>query len=165
MSAYGPSLVPLAVALDLDVEDKIALLRVAARMVGQSCRIDAQPIFRALHRREQAGSTAIGEGLAIPHARVTGIDRPVTLFIRLKVPIRFDAPDGKPVSEILVMLVPLGGAPEAQLQLLRAVAQRFSAPAFRAPLAAAADAAAVAAVFERWDRRPDREIEALPDAV
>lgn len=94
--------------------------------------------------------------------RVPGIDRPVTLFIRPRVPIRFDAPDGKPVSEFLVMLVPLGGVPEAQLQLLRAVAERFSEPVFRAALAAAADAAAVTAVFERWDGQPDRRIEAPP---
>ncbi len=162
MSPYGPSLVPQAVALDLDVQGKIALLRAAAQMLGQSCRIDVEPIFRALHRREQAGSTGIGKGLAIPHARVPGIDRPVTLFIRPRVPIRFDAPDGKPVSEFLVMLVPLGGVPEAQLQLLRAVAERFSEPVFRAALAAAADAAAVTAVFERWDGQPDRQIEAPP---
>jgi len=74
MSPCGPSLVPQAVALDLDVQGKIALLRAAAQMLGQSCRIDVEPIFRALHRREQAGSTGIGEGLAIPHARAR--DRP-----------------------------------------------------------------------------------------
>ncbi len=164
MSPYGALLVPQAVALDVDVQGKIALLRAAAQMLGQSCRIDVALIFRALHRREQAGLTGIGEGLAIPHARVPGIDRPVTLFVRPRVPIRFDAPGAKPVSELLVMLVPLGGAPEAQLQLLRTVAEPFSDPAFRAALAAAADAAAVTAVFECWGGQPDREIEALPRA-
>lgn len=164
MSPHGHWLVPQAVSLDLDVQGKIALLHAAAQMLGRSCAVDAEPIFRALHRREQAGSTGIGESLAIPHARVPGIDRPVTAFIRPRVPIRFDAPDGKPVSELLVMLVPQGGASESQLQLLRAVAERFSEPAFRAALAAAVDAAAVRSVFERWDDQPDREIEALPRA-
>jgi len=162
MNRHGHSLALQAVAVDLDVQGKIAFLHAAAEMLKRFCRIEAEPIFRALHRREQAGSTGVGDGLAIPHARVPGIDRPVTLFIRTRMPIRFDAPDAKPVSEFFVMLVPADGAPETQLQLLRAVAERFSEAAFRAALAAAADAAAIAAVFERWVNQPDAEIQALP---
>ena len=87
MAPGHPPLVPQAVALDLEVHGKMALLHAAAQMLKGFCRIEAEPIFRALHRREQAGSTAVGNGLAIPHARIPGIDRPLTLYLRTKVPL------------------------------------------------------------------------------
>ena len=159
--APGLPLGPQAVALDLEVRGKIALLHAAAQMLKGFCRIEAEPIFRALHRREQAGSTAVGDGLAIPHARIPGIDRPLTMYLRTKVPLRFGAPDGKPVSEFFVMVVPAEGVPETQLGLLREVAELFSQPAFRAMLAAALSPAPVAAVFARWSDAQDDEFEAL----
>ena len=161
MAPGHPPLLPQAVALDLDVHGKMALLHAAAQMLKGFCRIEAEPIFRALHRREQAGSTAVGDGLAIPHARIPGIDRPLTLYLRTKVPLRFGEPDGKPVSEFFVMVVPAEGVPEMQLGLLREVAERFSRSSFRAMLAAASSPAAVAAVFAQWSDPQDDEVEAL----
>jgi len=162
MDPHRRSLGLQAVAVGLDVQGKIALLHAAAEMLKRFGRIEAEPIFRALHRREQAGSTGLGNGFAIPHARVPGIDEAVTLFVRTRMPIRFGAPDAKPVSGFFVMLVPAEGAPETQLQLLRTVAELFSQPAFRATLAAAPDAAAITAAFKQWTDQHDDEIEALP---
>ncbi len=161
MASGHPLLLPQAVALELEVDGKIALLHAAAQMLKGFCRIEAEPIFRALHRREQAGSTAVGDGLALPHARIPGIDRPLTLYLRTKVPLRFGGPGAKPVSEFFVMVVPSEGVPETQLGLLREVAERFSRPAFRAMLAAASSPTAIAAVFARWSDAQDDELEAL----
>ncbi len=161
MNPAHASFCPRAVAVDLDVQGKVALLHAAAQMLKGFCRIEAEPIFRALHRREQAGSTAVGDGLAIPHARIPGIDRPLTLYLRTKVPLRFGGPDAKPVSEFFVMVVPAEGVPETQLGLLREVAERFSRPAFRAMLAAASSPSAIVAVFARWSDPQDDELEAL----
>jgi nitrogen PTS system EIIA component len=146
---------PQEIVLDMDVHGKVGLLDAVANVLKRSCRIEAEVIFRALQRRERAGSTGVGNGLAIPHARVPGIDQPLTLFARTKSPIRFGGPDGKPVSEFFVILVPAEGAPETHLQLLRAVVELFSEPAFRATLAAAGDAAAVTATFARWTGQSD----------
>src|SRR5271170_4433873 len=137
MNLTTVSFCPRAVAVDLQVQGRIALLHAAADMLKGFCRVEVGPIFRALHRREQAASTAVGDGLAIPHARIPGIDAPVTLYLRTRMPMRFGAPDGKPVAEFFVIVVPVGGAPETQLGLLRGVAERFSQPAFRALLDAA----------------------------
>lgn len=145
---------PHEIGLDLDVHSKGEVLAALAKALQRSCRIDAEPILRALQRREQAGSTAVGNGLAIPHARIPGIDRPVTMYARTPAPIRFAAPDGKPVAEFFAILVPAEGAAEVHLQLLRAVAELFSSPAFRATLAAATSPAAVADAFARWSGRP-----------
>ena len=85
------------------------------------------------------------------------------MFARTKSPIRFDGPDGKPVSEFFVILVPAEGATETHLQILGAVAKMFSDPAFRATLSAAASASVVADVFAQWSVRPhDGDLEALP---
>jgi PTS system nitrogen regulatory IIA component len=146
---------PQEIALDLDVHGKTEVLHAVATRIKRSCRIKEEPIFRALRRREQAGSTGVGNGLAIPHARIPGIDEPVTMFARTKSPVRFGGPDGKPVSEFFVILVPAEGATETHLQLLRAVAELFSDPAFRATLATAGSVSAVADVFARWTARPD----------
>ena len=70
--------------------------------------------------------------------------------MRLKSPIPFDAPDGKPVAQVFVLLVP-EQATEQHLQLLSELAQMFSEARFRESLGAPTDAAGLRAVFERWE--------------
>jgi PTS system nitrogen regulatory IIA component len=146
---------PQQILLDLDVSGKREALHAIAVVLERSCRVRSDPIFRALDRRERAGSTGVGEGFAIPHARISGIDEPVTLFARTKSPIQFGGVEQKSVSELFVILVPAEGVAERHLQILRAVAEMFSNRAFRASLLAATSAPAVAAVFARWAMRPD----------
>lgn len=92
-------------------------------------------IAAALQRRELAESTALGHGIAIPHARIKG-DGPVRLvYVRLASPMPFKAPDGKAVSELMVLIVP---EPEQQdhLQLLAQLASLLSDEHFRTTLRA-----------------------------
>ena len=138
---------PQDILLDVDVRDRPHALEVAAATIGRAHGLDPAPIFRALWRREQVGSTALGEGFAIPHARIGGIARPITLFMRTKLVIAFDSPDGKPVSQLLVIMVPEDGAKDDHLQLLALVARLFSDRDFRTQLDSAPDAAAAAEAF------------------
>lgn len=139
---------PRDILFDVDVRDRAQALEVAAAAISRVADgIDPAPVSRALWRREQTGSTALGEGLAIPHARIAGVARPTTLFIRTRRPVSFDAPDGKPVSQLLVIVVPEEGAQEDHLQLLALVSQLFSDCDFRAQLDAAPNATAAADVF------------------
>ena len=71
-------------------------------------------------------------------------------FVRLKSPIPFDAPDGKPVAQVFVLLVP-EHATEQHLQLLSELAQMFSEARFRESLGSPTDAAGLRAVFDRWE--------------
>jgi PTS system nitrogen regulatory IIA component len=144
------SLCPKEIALHLDLRDKRRALEVASTLVECSLGLGGGPVLRALLRREEAGSTALGAGIAIPHARIPGIERPVTVFLRGNSPIPFDAPDGKPVSDILVILVPADGATEEHLRLLALVAEMFSDRAFRARLSAATEPSDVWSVFGQW---------------
>jgi PTS system nitrogen regulatory IIA component len=74
----------------------------------------------------------------------------VGAFLRLAAPVQFDAPDGKPVSLLFVLLVP-EQATEQHLQILSELAQMFSDRVFREQLSAAADAAAIHALFTGWE--------------
>jgi PTS system nitrogen regulatory IIA component len=144
------SLCPREIALGVDLRDKRSTLEFASTLVECSLGLGGGPVLRALLRREEAGSTALGAGIAIPHARIPGIERPVTVFLRGNSPIPFDAPDGKSVPDILVILVPADGATEEHLRLLALVAEMFSDRAFRARLSAATEPSDVWSVFAQW---------------
>jgi PTS system nitrogen regulatory IIA component len=138
---------PQDILLGVDARDRMQALEIMAATVGRVHGLEQAPIFRALWRREQAGSTGLGGGFAIPHARTGGIARPLTLFVRTKLGIEFDAPDGKPVSQLLMIMAPTDGAKDDHLQLLALVARLFSDRGFRTQLDAASDATAAVAAF------------------
>ena len=141
---------PQDIVLDVDVWDRRGALELAATRIGQANGLDPAPILRALWRREKIGSTAIGQGVAVPHARISGITRPLTLFMRPKIAMEFEAPDGKPVSNLLFIMVPVDGATNDHLQLLAQVARAFSDPGFRSRLSMASTKEDAAAVFDQW---------------
>ena len=138
---------PRDILLDADVPDRQRALEAAAAVIGTAHGLDPAPVFRALWRREQAGSTGLGEGFAIPHARIDGIARPFTVFMRTRRALPFEAPDARPVSQLLVIVAPMDGDKEDHLELLALVAQLFADCRFRKQLDAAADAATAAAAF------------------
>ena len=143
-------LCPQEIELDVDVRTRWDALRAVSAVIERSRGLSAPPVFRALWRRELAASTAVGDGFAIPHARIAGIAEPVTVYARTKAPLPFGAPDGKPVSEMFVILVPADDAPERNLLLLALVAEAFSDRVFRARLTAAACPDDARSVFLQW---------------
>ena len=143
----APWLQPLDILLDAQVSDGPNAIDVLASAVGRVQGLESAPLFRALMRRELAGSTGLGNGFAIPHARIGGIERPITMFMRTKLAIPFHAPDGKPVSLFLGILTPSEGVKEDHLILLALVAELFSDKAFRDSLHRTLDPAAAADVF------------------
>ena len=149
-------LCPQEIRLDLDALDRRSALEAVSAMIAPSHHVNAPSVFRALWRREQAGSTGVGNAFAIPHARITGISEPVTAYVRLKTPLDFAAPDRKRVTELFVILVPAEGANDAHLQLLGSVAEAFSDRAFRARLATASDQEDVRSTFQQWIRAKQR---------
>lgn len=71
--------------------------------------VSADHIFQALLERERLGSTGLGKGVAIPHARVPGINETIAAMMTLATPINYDAADNQPVDIIFGLLVPEGG--------------------------------------------------------
>ncbi len=87
-------------------------------------------IVQGLLERESLGSTGLGLGIALPHARIDELSEPAAAFVTLKVPIPFDAPDAKPVSHLLIFLAP-EHATDHHLQTLAEIAQMFGDRGFR----------------------------------
>ncbi len=137
------------VVLDLNVPDKLRALEEAALLVESRHHVNHAPVFRALWRREQSGSTGLGHGIAIPHARIAGISEPIILLVRTKLPIKFGSPDREGVSVLFVILVP-EHASEEHLQILATVSQMFADPGFRHRVAAAREPAAIQRLIDEW---------------
>ena len=144
-------LLPAAnIALDVDVTSKSRLFDAAAALFAASSGLDAATITGSLGARERLGSTGLGQGIAIPHGRIKGLRHAVGAFLRMRQPVAFDAPDGKPVSQVFVLLVP-EQATDLHLQLLSELAQMFSERAFRDKLATAASVDDLGALFRTWE--------------
>jgi PTS system nitrogen regulatory IIA component len=99
-------IVPDRVIVPMHVSDKAQLLRELSRRTARLMPIDPQAIVDALQAREALGSTGIGHGIAVPHARMKGLQQMFGLFARLERPIDFDAIDGQPVDLVFLLLVP-----------------------------------------------------------
>jgi PTS system nitrogen regulatory IIA component len=145
MNALTPLLATAHVALDVSAGSKKRVLeQIAEAFVPEG--FSANRLFQALLERERLGSTGLGEGIAIPHARIPGLTQPRLAFLRLAQPVPFDALDGKPVQLVVALLVP-EQATDLHLQILSELAERLSHPEVRAALQAAPDAAAALAAL------------------
>lgn len=134
------------VLLDIDVTSKKRLFEQIGFVFENSHGISRNLVFDSLFAREKLGSTGLGQGIAIPHGRIKGLKEALGAFVRLAQPLPFDAPDGRPVTLVFVLLVP-EQATEQHLQILSELAQRFSERDFRESLAKAVDGAAIVAAF------------------
>ena len=115
------------VATDAVAADKPTLLEEMARKAETVARAPADLILSELLKREELGSTGMGGGVAIPHARFHEINKPYGMLVRLKKPIDFDAVDGKPVDTVFLLLLPDAPAGE-RLGALACVARNLRDP-------------------------------------
>jgi nitrogen PTS system EIIA component len=138
------------ILLDLDAASKPQLFEAVGALFERNDGLARTLVVGSLLAREKLGSTALGQGVAIPHGRIKGLAVARGAFVRMKSPIPFEAPDGKPVAQIFVLLVP-ENATEQHLQILSELAQMFSERSFRDRLAGAADATTLHALFEAWE--------------
>jgi len=106
------------------------VLDAAARLLSDGSPASTLALADALRRRERLGSTAIGHGVAIPHARSAPFHAPRGACLRLGRPIDFGARDGEPVDLVFAMSA-TDAMPEQHLQHLAGVAERFADAEFR----------------------------------
>tara|TARA_R110002050_G_scaffold268113_1_gene410035 strand:+ start:93034 stop:93495 length:462 start_codon:yes stop_codon:yes gene_type:complete len=81
----------------------------------------ADAIFQALFERERLGSTGLGKGVAIPHARIPGITHTIAAMMTLATPVNYESADNKPVDIAFGLLVPEDGSEQHLQQLARLV--------------------------------------------
>ena len=144
------SILPSAqVLVSVDATSKKRAFEEAGLLFESQHGLSRALITDSLFARERLGSTGLGHGVAIPHGRIKGLKDALGAFMRLAEPVPFDAPDGRPVSTLFVLLVP-EQANEHHLQLLSELAQMFSNRSFRDQLLAAPDALAAHSLFAQW---------------
>jgi len=110
--------------IDVPASSKAALLRDLANRAAANLKLEADAVANAIGKRDELGSTGIGAGVAIPHARLREIKKPYGLLARLKSPIDFDAIDAEPVDIVFLLLLPAASQMD-QLNTLAAAARKL----------------------------------------
>ncbi|WNJ89688.1 PTS IIA-like nitrogen regulatory protein PtsN [Bosea sp. 685] len=139
-------LTPAAVISPLRANGKKQALQELAQHAAMITGLPERELFEALLQRERLGSTGIGDGIAIPHGRMSGIDRLVGLFARAEKPVDFDALDGQPVDIIFVLIAPEGAGAD-HLKALARVARVLRNHAVLEQIRKARDPAAIYAIL------------------
>jgi nitrogen PTS system EIIA component len=112
------------VAIDVRAADKAGLLKALAARAAAAVNLPVGLVAGEIQKRDELGSTGIGRGVAIPHARLREVTKPLALLARLKTPIEFDAVDGQPVDLAFLLLLPASSQLD-QLNALAAVARKL----------------------------------------
>ena len=133
-----------AVVVDLTIGSQKQLFQeMAARLISaEGLDIMGRDVVAAAMERERLGSTGVGNGVALPHARIDGLDRVIAGFARLSEPMDFDSVDGRPVDLIAFLLAPSDAA-GAHLRALARVSRLLRREENRSRLRSAPDALSV----------------------
>lgn len=130
----------------LKAGSKKQVIQDLAEKAAERTGLPAREIFDQLLQRERLGSTGIGRGVAIPHARVPGIKQITGVFARLDHPIDFDAVDDEPVDLVFMLLAPEGEGAD-HLKALARIARVFRDPANTAKIRGSRNPAAIFTVL------------------
>ena len=141
-------LAPDGIILRSGASSKRQALHVVAEAAAQSLNLDADRVLDALLEREALGSTGLGSGVAIPHARIEGLGRICAVFVRLDAPVAFGSVDDRPVDLLFALFAPPRDGAE-HLRALAAVSRALRSPELREKLRHARTVDAVHALFVR----------------
>jgi nitrogen PTS system EIIA component len=135
----------------LDIASKKRVLQHLGELLASSQPgLDADAVFDRLLERERLGSTGLGHGIALPHARMASVERAVGAFVQLREAVDFDAIDDRRVDLAFALLVPQE-ATEEHLQLLARLAAMFGNERFCEKLREADSAARLLALIQDWE--------------
>ena len=97
---------PDSILVDVDVDSKKNLFKLVSNFFAKNNLEESSKIIEKLNERERLGSTGVGNGIAIPHSKISLIDKTKVLFLKLKSAVDFSAPDKKYVDLVFVILAP-----------------------------------------------------------
>ena len=152
MTDLSDLLAPEAVAAGLAAASKKTLFQQLGALAARAHGLDAALVTERLAAREKLGSTGFGGGIAIPHAKLEGLERVTGLFARLTKPIDFVAVDELPVELVFVLLSPAGAGAD-HLKALARVSRRLRDRAFAAKLRGAGSTDAIYALLTGVEAR------------
>jgi len=116
---------PQRIFLDTEISSKKKLLELIANIVADQTEMPESAIYSNLLNRERLGSTGLGHGFAVPHARLENLDKTIGCLFRLKEPVNFESPDNQPVDLVFTIIIPQE-ATEEHLMILSSLASIFS---------------------------------------
>ncbi|MHA6265591.1 PTS sugar transporter subunit IIA [uncultured Aliiroseovarius sp.] len=137
---------PAAVKVVATVSSKKRLFQDLGDMAMECYGIDGSAAFSALQQRESLGPTGVGRGVALPHARLAGLDRVVGCFLRVEKPFDFDAVDKQAVDLVFALFAPEGSGVD-HLKALALVSRTLRDSSICAKLRANGDAATLHALL------------------
>lgn len=131
---------PSRILTGVRISSKKRLLELISQtLADKNQQLSSREIFESLCAREHLGSTALGNGVAIPHGRISGTKDVQALFLQLAKPLPFDAENGEPVDLLFPLIVP-ENCTEDHSKLLTSIVERFSNSEILEPLRNAGDA-------------------------
>jgi len=116
---------PQKIFIDTEVSSKKKLLELIANITADQTQLSESTIYANLLNRERLGSTGLGQGFAVPHARLPELQNTIGCFFRLKQPVNFESPDNLPVDLVFTIIIPQE-ATEEHLLILSSLARIFS---------------------------------------
>ncbi|MFA7388128.1 MAG: PTS sugar transporter subunit IIA [Thiohalobacteraceae bacterium] len=129
---------------------KRALEQLSELLSQDAPNLTTEEIFDSLIARERLGSTGLGQGVAIPHGRMSGLQEPLGACIRLTDAIDFEALDNKPVDILFALMVPAESTSE-HLQLLAQLARMFSDAGFTQRLRETGNSKDLLQLLQHWE--------------
>lgn len=137
---------PAAIRSIAKPASKKRVLQEMSELVASVYNVDAEAAYSALQERESLGPTGVGEGVAIPHARLEGLDRVVGVFFRMEKPLDYDSVDRQPVDLVFALFAPVNSGVE-HLKALALVSRLLREPSMRAKLRANEDVSTLFAIL------------------
>ncbi len=138
---------PQSIFLDTEITSKKKLLELIANIVADRTQLSESAIYNNLLNRERLGSTGLGQGFAVPHARLESLDQTMGFFFRLKDAVNFESPDNQPVDLVFTIIIP-EQATEEHLIILSSLAGIFSRPEICEAIRSAASKEEIAQIIE-----------------
>lgn len=135
-----------AISTRVGAANKKKALAVIAEIAARNFGLEAAEVLEALSEREAAGSTGVGHGVAVPHARLAGLQRMRGVFVRLEQPVEFEAVDDQPVDLLFALFAPKHAGAE-HLRALARVSRLLRQSELREQLRKARSADAVHALL------------------
>lgn len=146
MSMLGDILLPNAIVPRARWQGRKQVLSEMSAMMARALGLDAREVYDAVLDRERLGSTGVGEGVAIPHARIERLKHPVGGFARLLEPADFEAIDERKADLVFMLLAPTDAGAE-HLRALARAARAFRQESIRAALRQAQSSETVLAIL------------------
>lgn len=142
----GDLLIGDAILMRQGASSKRQALHIVAEAAAERLGLSEARVFDALMEREALGSTGLGSGVAVPHARLAGLTRVQAVFVKLETPVLYDAVDDRPVDLMFALFAPPTNGAE-HLRALAAVSRAMRSPELRQQLRQASTVDAISALF------------------